>query len=329
MSAGTIFRTGDVEEARREIGARFYATFMDVIEQRGRRFSACFDTVHLGAMVVGDMRCGADVRLRFGELGAYHVNVPLSGRLEVRQGAGRLVTATPASGTVLDPRGHVVVERWAGDCRVVAVKVETAALRRRLEELLGRTPPRGLVLEPALDLTRGAGRDWATLVRQLAREAADPTGLAQHPLVAAPLQDALLTGLLLAADHPYRDELDEPDRTLRPAPVKRVMDAVRERPEHPFTATELAGLARVSTRRLQESFRAHVGTTPMGYVRDVRLARVRDELRGAEPDGGLTVSEVAWRWGFTHLGRFAARYRERFGEAPSQTLHTPPPGGRR
>ncbi|WP_236241191.1 helix-turn-helix transcriptional regulator [Streptomyces sp. CC228A] len=103
------------------------------------------------------------------------------------------------------------------------------------------------------------------------------------------------------------------------------MDAVRDRPEHPFTTTELAALARVSARRLQESFRAHVGTTPMGYVRDIRLERVRDELRAAEPGGGLTVSEVAWRWGFTHLGRFAASYRDRFGEAPSQTLQARPP----
>ncbi|MFD3356712.1 AraC family transcriptional regulator [Streptomyces fradiae] len=325
MTAGTVFRTRDVEEARREIGERFYATFMDVVEERGRRFDARFETVRLGPLVVGDMRCGADVRLRFGDLGAYHVNVPLAGRLELRQGAGGPLTGTPERGTVLNPGGPVVVDRWAGDCRVVAVKVETAALRSRLEELLGRTPPRALLLEPALDLARGAGRDWAALVRRLAREAADPAGLAQHPLVAGPLQDALLTGLLLAASHPYRDELAAPARALRPAPVKRVMDAVRERPEHPYTATELAGLARVSPRRLQESFRAHVGTTPMGYVRDVRLGRVRDELRDAEPGSGLTVSEVAWRWGFTHLGRFAARYRERFGEAPSQTLNAPPP----
>ncbi len=309
-----------MDEARREIGARFYANFMDVIEAEGRPFAARFETVGLGAMVVGDMRCGADVRMRFGELGAYHVNVPLSGRLELRQGGGPPATATPARGNVLDPAGRVVVDRWTGDCRVIAVKVETAALRRRLEDLLGRAPRRRLTLAPTLDLTAGPGRDWAVLVRRLAVEAADPDGLARHPLVVRSLEDALLTGLLLAAGHPYRDELAAPERSLRPAPVKRVMDAVRERPEHPFTATELAGLARVSARRLQEAFRAYLGTTPMGYVRDVRLERVRDELRAADPDSGLTVGEVAWRWGFTHLGRFAARYRERFGETPSQTL---------
>jgi AraC-like DNA-binding protein len=29
---------------------------------------------------------------------------------------------------------------------------------------------------------------------------------------------------------------------------------------------------------------------------------------------------VAMRWGFTHLGRFAGAYRDRYGVTPSQTL---------
>lgn len=324
-----------MDEARQEIAARFYANFMDVIEgEEGegepgsggpRRFAARFETVAFGPFVVGDMYCGADVRMRFGDLGAYHVNLPLSGRLELRQGRAPAVVATPGRGNVLDPSGAVVVDRWAGDCRVVAVKIAKAALREHLEELLGRGPRRGFALAPVLDLTGGPGREWAALLRRVAADMGEPEGLAGHPLMARPLQDALLTGLLLAAGHSHRDELDRPAGPLRPAPVKRVIDAVRERPEHPFTTTELAALARVSARRLQESFRAHVGTTPMGYVRDVRLERVRDELRAAEPGGGLTVSEVAWRWGFTHLGRFAACYRERFGEPPSRTLQARPP----
>ncbi|MFG3493466.1 AraC family transcriptional regulator [Streptomyces sp. NPDC047886] len=308
-----------MDEARHEIGRRFYANSMDVIEERERSFQARFDTVTLGSLVVGDLSCGADVRMRFGELGAYQVNVPLSGRLEWRQGSGARSTATPEVAAALDPAGDVRVDRWAGDCRVLAVKIERTALTGRLEALLGRPPHHSLVLRPDLDVTGGRGRDWARLVCRLAREAVEPQGLAQHPLVARPLEEALLTGLLLAADHPYRELLERPERALRPAPVKRVMDAVQERPEYPFTTGELAELGRVSVRRLQESFRAHVGMTPMAYVRDVRLARVREALLGAEP-GAATVGETAWRWGFTHLGRFAAQYRDKFGETPSQTL---------
>jgi AraC-like DNA-binding protein len=32
------------------------------------------------------------------------------------------------------------------------------------------------------------------------------------------------------------------------------------------------------------------------------------------------VTDVALRWGFLELGRFSVQYRQRFGEAPSETL---------
>ena len=54
-------------------------------------------------------------------------------------------------------------------------------------------------------------------------------------------------------------------------------------------------------------------------VRRLRLDGVRAELIRADP-WQVSVSEVAYRWGFTHLGRFAGAYRARYGESPSQTL---------
>lgn len=318
---GNSFRTRDVDEARQVIGARYFANFMDVadVAEGKRHFAARFDIVDLGPLVLGELGCGADVRMRFGELGEYHVNAPLTGSMDWRQGARGAGTTTPEQGVVFDPVGDTALDRWGGDCRVFAVKVGAEALRVRLEALLGRPPGGRLAFDSRLDIASGPGLSWVRLARRVFRETLADDGLARHPLMAAPLQEALLNGLLLAADHPFREELARPGEPRRPAPVKRAMDAVLDRPEHPYTTAELAALSRVGARRLQESFREYVGMTPMAYVRQVRLDRVRDELRAAEP-GEVTVSEVAWRWGFTHPGRFAAQYRERYGESPSQTL---------
>ncbi|MEU2241851.1 AraC family transcriptional regulator [Streptomyces sp. NPDC018338] len=316
---GSSFRTGDVDEAREELDARYYANRMDVVDRERRPFAARFDTVALGPLVIGDLSCGADVRMSFGELGAYHLNAPLSGRMEMRQGSGPPVVATATEALLLDPAGDTFLDRWTGDCRTLSVKIGAAELRDRLERLLGRPASGPLAFAPRLDISRGPGLSWVRFARQVAFEALAGEGLARHELVARPLQEALLNGLLLAAEHPWREALAHPGEARRPAPVKRAMDAVRERPEHPFTTTELAALARVSVRRLQESFREYVGMSPMAYVREVRLDRVREELRAAAPDE-VTVSEVAWRWGFAHQGRFAARYREKYGESPSHTL---------
>jgi AraC-like DNA-binding protein len=39
----------------------------------------------------------------------------------------------------------------------------------------------------------------------------------------------------------------------------------------------------------------------------------------ASPENTLPVHEVALKWGFTHMGRFAAKYRATFGVYPSET----------
>ncbi len=60
--------------------------------------------------------------------------------------------------------------------------------------------------------------------------------------------------------------------------------------------------------------------TPTAYLRRVRLDHAHRELVGAADGDGLTVTEVAYRWGFSSPSRFAERYRAAFGVAPSQTL---------
>jgi transcriptional regulator GlxA family with amidase domain len=65
----------------------------------------------------------------------------------------------------------------------------------------------------------------------------------------------------------------------------------------------------------------------MTYLRDLRLRGVHEELKEALP-GTRTVEGIAYGWGVVHLGRFAASYRQTFGEVPSETLRRPPKEGR-
>jgi transcriptional regulator GlxA family with amidase domain len=74
----------------------------------------------------------------------------------------------------------------------------------------------------------------------------------------------------------------------------------------------------VSKRTLHAAFRAQFGTSPMSYLKNLRLAAVRADLRRAQMSE--TVTQIAIRWGFLHFGWFAHDYQLRFGELPSQTL---------
>lgn len=85
---------------------------------------------------------------------------------------------------------------------------------------------------------------------------------------------------------------------------------------------DLCAVAGVSERTLEYAFLEQLDTTPARYLRLRRLNRVRGELLRADP-GAVRVTEVAMRWGFWELGRFARDYRRLFGELPSQTGPAP------
>jgi AraC-like DNA-binding protein len=119
------------------------------------------------------------------------------------------------------------------------------------------------------------------------------------------------------------DDVDLPDelRAPRMAHIRVAVEYLHHNAHLPITPAEAAGAAGISTRVLQLALRRHHGQTPTEYLRGIRLRRVRAQLRDAEPTM-TTVRSVAERWGFAHLGRFAATYAQAFGELPSETLRS-------
>lgn len=94
----------------------------------------------------------------------------------------------------------------------------------------------------------------------------------------------------------------------------------------PPSVIDLCDRLRISRRTVQNSFRAVTQTTPVNYIRCIRLNGVRRELLGSRP-GELSIGDAAGRWGFFHLSHFAADYQALFGELPSQTRRAGVPRG--
>ncbi len=115
------------------------------------------------------------------------------------------------------------------------------------------------------------------------------------------------------------------ESTKRPETLPRSMHRLQRAEEligNEFNgALTLSSMARTigsSPRSLQVAFRLHRRSTPAAHVAEQRLRAARERLlRGGLSD---TVTDIAMASGYSHLGRFAQRYREIFGESPSQTL---------
>ncbi|CPT65603.1 helix-turn-helix domain-containing protein [Mycobacteroides abscessus] len=265
------------------------------------------DGVDLGPIRIAHISWGAAVSVVTTHPGAYAVNIPVSGQLESVIGQDEFI-ATPERATIFPPDTPARIRRWSESCGIIGVRFDRDYLHREIHRVLAEPvdwPP------DHLDLTGGAGAAWVRLVQCLTGDMASK----QHPLVHEQLCAAITTAFVLAA----MPESGAQASALRPRIVKRVVDQLREDPARAWTAGDMAQVAGVSVRRLQEGFRAYLGVTPRELLADIRLARVREELlHGTE---NATVTGVAMRWGFTHTGRFAAAYRRKYGEPPSQTLH--------
>jgi transcriptional regulator GlxA family with amidase domain len=103
-----------------------------------------------------------------------------------------------------------------------------------------------------------------------------------------------------------------------PTDLARALGWLRTHLSEPIQLERLAQVGGVRPRTLESHFKMFLGTTPLGWVRRMRLARARQELIRLGPRASVTDAALAS--GFSQLGRFAAQYRKAFWELPSATL---------
>jgi AraC-like DNA-binding protein len=313
------FRTRSPEEAIHLCETAFYPHRLSVLGP-SNGFGLSLSVTQMGPITLGDITYDTDVALSFDEPRAnYHVHVPLKGWLKSRH-RGQQLTSTPAVATNYRPDAEVTVTHWPGGSRQLAVSIDQFVVDRALETLVDGPLDSPIAFEAALPLTAGAAQDWVRLVLMVQRQLECPDSLIRNPLVWDPLVESLIHGLLLVADHPYRQILAAPAGPGRPAAVRDAMDIIEAGAHLPLTTSALAKQCHVSVRTVQEGFQRHLGMSPMAYLRVVRLRHAHRDLRSADP-AHTTVAAIARRWGFTHLGRFAAAHHTMYGQTPLQALH--------
>ena len=101
--------------------------------------------------------------------------------------------------------------------------------------------------------------------------------------------------------------------------VARFEEAARANLGTFVRVSELCRAVAVTPRTLERAVRAVHAATPVEFLHALRLAEARRILL-SQCGTAQSVTEVATRFGFRELGRFAGEYRERFGESPSETL---------
>jgi AraC-like DNA-binding protein len=246
----------------------------------------------------------------------YWVVPPLRGHLEAVAGK-RAVVCGPGRAFVTSPRGENSIRSQEGGSRL-SLRLIGTALTRQLSTLLGEPLNTPLELATELNLAEGYGRNIAGYLRQAIADFEIAGPLLCNSVTANAFEQFIMTALLLSHPHNYSEALQRLDKPIAPRGVKRAIDCVESHLKSVINLGDIVAASGIPGRTLFRHFKDYRGISPIGYVRMARLQRVREALQRAEP--GQDVSEIAARWGFEHLGRFAVEYRKHFGERPSETL---------
>jgi AraC-like DNA-binding protein len=202
----------------------------------------------------------------------------------------------------------------------IGVGVTTLSLSGLQRDAAGRLDHGTVEVDFARPVTPAAGRHWSQTIQYVESLVSNSPLLAAAPLARRELGWLINSAVLACFPNSTLDAETPTYAADTPQPLRRALSFIDEHASDPITLDEIATAARLSPRGLQAAFRRHLETTPLGYLRSVRMERAHRDLQSADHGEGVSVAAVAANWGFTHLGRFAIDYRRRFGVYPSQTL---------
>ena len=303
--AHSYLQTTYVEHSVRLTGSRDQFRFRHHITDGGSFFVARYehsmncqvDTDPFGYLLVGQV-FGGRLRLK------------AHGHDDLSPGRGELF--------LLDPHAPMRIN-WES-FQAGLVKLDLDVVQRVAAETTGNPAQVRFGLSRAVSAERA--RHWQRLVRYVAQDFCNNELAYTSPLIYGHTMRLLAATVLETFPNTTMGATPERPGAAEAGAVRRAVAYIDAPAAEPIGLAEIAAAARLGTRTVQEAFRRHLDTTPVAYLRRVRLERAHRDLRAADATAGTTVAEVAARWGFAHHGRFAALYQERYGHAPSQTLRT-------
>nr|WP_256678281.1 AraC family transcriptional regulator [Pseudomonas sp. PB101] len=204
--------------------------------------------------------------------------------------------------------------RYSENHAEIGTSIRRSHFTERLSTLLGKPIINRIRFEPLVDLNIAAFQGIKALLELATGNEFDQL-LNSSALMPARLQEMLVDALLETWPHNYSPALQQPAPSIAPRHVKLAVEYIQEHPENVVSGAQLAELTNVSLRALQLGFRRFVGTSINGYQRQVRLERAHTELAQG---GASSISEVALRYGFSHVGRFSQYFQNAYGLSPAQ-----------
>ncbi|MGJ7916150.1 AraC family transcriptional regulator [Massilia sp. LXY-6] len=222
-----------------------------------------------------------------------------------------------AGDTIIAHEEDRPVFMYEPDTEVLKLRFHRSRLEQFFMQAYGRAPRSRLHFDTEMSDAHTAAR-WVSLLRFLVLTLNGAGAHARTMLELASIEQMLMLTLLNSQPHNYAIARGSAAHGTASTPFERAHDFIHQHLGSDIVLADIAKAAYCSPRTLARAFKDAGEAAPMQYVRKLRLERIRAELL-APASGRKTVAELAFEWGYRHLGEFNRQYRTAFGETPSQT----------
>lgn len=265
---------------------------------------------------VGYFASPLDVRVSSaGGRSSYFVNIGVSGAIAASCGGLNATLDTATAGVVNPGDTQELRPARPTPSRFLGLRIDAALVNQEFTALTGRPPASTVRFDFALDLAKPKGRAVLLLIRSLLEQLDSGDPLFQRAELQRSQLRSIVTALLLAQPHSHTGELRDGPRPGHPRSLRAALAFIEANLTERIALGDIAKAADCAPRTLSSAFRDRLGLSPMSYVRNLRLDRIRQDILTTTDN----VGTIAYRWGVSHLGRFAGDYHARFHELPSDT----------
>lgn len=283
--------------------------------QRGKVDSA-LRCASLGELSFMLLRYGAAVHIAPGTLHDFYLfQVPTYGKSAIGVGKQTIITDQHTA-VVISPDLPLQLD-WEQGCEQFLIKIPKPLLNHACMMLLDIAPEEQIEFQPEYLLNNAHGVAWQHQISAMLSYTQQKTHYPEQWL--KNLQTNLLQHLLLTQPNNYSRYFHHAPRMTGQRRLRLARRYIHEHLGETLRLEDIAKACDSSVRSLTDAFRSQLNSSPTQYIREARLTAVRREFLQAPPTARVT--EIATRWGFTHLGRFSAWYKESYFESPHETLN--------
>lgn len=311
-----LFSHSDLHETCHKVSQIFQPHTLN-ITKKTNEFSASMHHIQTGALSISRLEYGADVLIDPEQLRKFYlIQIPIKGYAEIEFAEQRFISYNNVA-SLLSPDQDLRM-RWQANAPQLILKINQQEFLQHCKHHIPEVPQDGVVFDPRLDFSSQGGSYFLELLKTMTNAIMCEQHPLHHPFALKQFESNLFNALIYGqSNNSIGQIIQKAEKNISPYFIKLTQEYIEAHLHEALTIEMLSENVGVSIRTLFAGFKTYLGTTPMNYLRDMRYEQVHLELMRNK---ALSVTEIAFKWGFSHLGRFSQEYKNRYGELPSHTL---------